>query len=75
MEAADVLRDCDGREAGEIGTLDEDEVEFDFGLDLTGPGPRLLLDLVEVEPLIEDTMSRGLPLGIPPFALAMARAT
>ena len=61
MEAVDALRDCDGREAGDIGTLVEEEVEFDLGLDLTGPGARLLVDLVE--PLTE--MSRGLVLDMP----------
>ena len=53
-----------------MGTFVEEEVEFDFGLDLTWPGTRLLVDLME--PMTE--VSRGLPLGIP-LALDMARAT
>jgi hypothetical protein len=61
VEAVDVLRDCEGREAGDIGTL-----AFDVALglvDLTLPGRRLFAILFDA-PIAESRFPEKTPLDL-----------
>lgn len=60
VEAAEVLRDCEGREAGDMGIF---TIELVLGLDFTGPGARLLAVLVAL-PIAESRLVGWRPLDL-----------